>query len=222
MISIFPVKNHVIHLCCEFLRPNVKLFLVACIFLHILFILIRQSSNMCFMCSTGSYHNFSPYGNGNASQHTRGFADWGMHNNALMSLAHSTTTFGSGINGFQQNFSSYNTHTWTTTYMPRNPYNTVYGHANMNMMIQNPSFHNNNNTLSFPDNGNRNLHAPSFPNNINRNHEKDSGTYIHMYIWNLKRNICMSLCLCMQPHVGSFTPYYCRGETYALDREAWV
>ncbi|PUZ49502.1 hypothetical protein GQ55_7G331200 [Panicum hallii var. hallii] len=96
---------------------------------------------------TGCYQDYSPYGNTASSQYTRGFADWGTHNNALMSLAHATT-FGSGSssinsNGFHQNFSSYNTHTWTTTYMPRNPYNTAYGPATMNMMLQTPSFHNN-------------------------------------------------------------------------------
>nr|CAB3486168.1 unnamed protein product [Digitaria exilis] len=123
--------------------------------------------------STGRYPDFSSYGNGNASsQYTRGFADWGRNNNALVSLAHSTTTFGGG---FQQNFSSYNTHTWTATYMPGNPYSTAYGPANMNMMLQTPSFHNN--------------ITPSFHNNSNRNHEKDSGIYTHVHLTLKKENL---------------------------------
>ncbi|CAN6236661.1 unnamed protein product [Urochloa humidicola] len=107
---------------------------------------------------TGHYQDYSQYGNTASSQYTRGFADWGTHNNALMSLAHATTTYGSSSsnninsNGFHQNISTYNTHTWTATYMPRNPYNnTAYGPATMNMMFQSPSFH-------------------------NHNHEKDSGS----------------------------------------------
>ncbi|TKW23900.1 hypothetical protein SEVIR_3G017300v4 [Setaria viridis] len=91
---------------------------------------------------TGHYQDYSPYGNTASSQYTRGFADWGTHNNALISLAHATT-FGSGSNGIHQNFTSYNTHTWTATYMPRNPYNNAYGPATMNMMLQTPSFHSN-------------------------------------------------------------------------------
>ncbi|CAN6241394.1 unnamed protein product [Urochloa humidicola] len=98
---------------------------------------------------TGRYQYYSPYGNTASSQCTRGFADWGTHNNALTSLAHATTTYGSGSNsinsnGFRQNISMYNTHTWTTTYRPRNPYNTAYGPAMMNMTFQTPSFHNHN------------------------------------------------------------------------------
>ncbi|CAL5070795.1 unnamed protein product [Urochloa decumbens] len=96
---------------------------------------------------TGRYQDYSPYGNTVSSQYTRGFADWGTHKNALKSLARATTTNGSGSNninsnGFHQNISTYNTHTWTTTFMPRNPYNTAYGPPTMNMMFQTPSFHN--------------------------------------------------------------------------------
>ncbi|CAL4928801.1 unnamed protein product [Urochloa decumbens] len=84
---------------------------------------------------TGCYQDYSPYGNTASSQYIRGFADWGTHNNALVSLAHATA-FGRdstsiNSNGFHQKISSYNTHTWTTTYMPRNPYNTAYGPATM-------------------------------------------------------------------------------------------
>ncbi|CAL4912348.1 unnamed protein product [Urochloa decumbens] len=95
---------------------------------------------------TGCYQDYSPYENTASSQYIRGFADWGTHNNALVSLAHATA-FGSdstsiNSNGLHQKISSYNTHTWTTTYMPRNPYNTAYGPATMSM-LQPPSFHNN-------------------------------------------------------------------------------
>ncbi|CAN6290824.1 unnamed protein product [Urochloa humidicola] len=95
----------------------------------------------------GCYQDYSPYGNTASSQYIRGFADWGTHNNALVSLARATA-FGSDTtsinsNGFHQKISSYNTHTWTTTYMPRNPYNTAaYCPATMSM-LQTPSFHNN-------------------------------------------------------------------------------
>jgi hypothetical protein len=123
--------------------------------LHIL-ILLHSSFSIFSLCedlsfapySPGHYQDYSPYGNTASSQYIRGFADWGgTRNNALMSLAHATT-FGSGSNsiisnGIHQNFTSYNTHTWTATYMPRNPYNTAYGPATMNMMLQTPSFHSN-------------------------------------------------------------------------------
>uniref|UniRef100_B4G1A0 TF-B3 domain-containing protein n=2 Tax=Zea mays TaxID=4577 RepID=B4G1A0_MAIZE len=103
---------------------------------------------------TGCYQlDYSPYGNAAApsQQHTsaiRGFADWGTHSNALMSLAHATS-FGnngsSNINNnglLHQNLSPYTTHTWTTTYVQR-PYNTaVYAPATMNM-LQTPPFHSN-------------------------------------------------------------------------------
>ncbi|KAJ1273466.1 hypothetical protein BS78_06G283000 [Paspalum vaginatum] len=93
--------------------------------------------------STEHYPDYSLSDNVASSHHVRGFASWGTHNNPLMSLAHSTT-FGSGINnnGLHQNFSPYTTHTWTTTYVSRNPYNSIYAPATMNMP-QTHSFHNN-------------------------------------------------------------------------------
>jgi len=119
----------------------------------------------------GCYQDYSPYGNTASLQHTaaRGFADWGAHSNALVSLAHATS-FDNGSNNINsngllhQNLSPYTTHTWTTTYVQR-PYNTAYAPATMNMnMLQTPSFHSN-------------------------NHEKESGIYMRVYIWHLKNGI---------------------------------
>ncbi|XP_066350216.1 putative B3 domain-containing protein Os04g0676650 isoform X1 [Miscanthus floridulus] len=96
---------------------------------------------------TGCYQDYSPYGNTASLQHTaaRGFADWGAHSNALVSLAHANGSNNINSNGLlHQNLSPYTTHTWTTTYVQR-PYNTAYAPATMNMnMLQTPSFHSNN------------------------------------------------------------------------------
>jgi hypothetical protein len=103
----------------------------------------------------------------------RGFADWGAHNNALVSLAHATS-FTNGSNNINsngllhQNLSPYTTHTWTTTYVQR-PYNTAYAPATMNM-LQTP-FHGN-------------------------NHEKESGIYMRVHIWHLKMEYLHESVLC--------------------------
>ncbi|KAL6651796.1 hypothetical protein ACP70R_010721 [Stipagrostis hirtigluma subsp. patula] len=117
----------------------------------------------------GHYQEYSPYGNNAASsQYQRGFADWRMYNNALMSLAQAGNS-----NGFHQNLSQYcSTNTWTNFgYMPRNTYATSYGPTTTDYgtsYVQAPKDYGN----SYGPATKEILQAPSF--HIN-NHEKNPG-----------------------------------------------
>ncbi|KAL6844362.1 hypothetical protein ACP4OV_026035 [Aristida adscensionis] len=75
----------------------------------------------------GSYQEYSPYGNSITSQqYQRGFADWRMYNNAIMSFAQAGNN-----NGFHQNLPQYcSNNTWSNFgYIPRNNFGTSYGPA---------------------------------------------------------------------------------------------